>query len=69
MQRIQTYGGPETMPKKRGANSEGKMEKGVYVTALVDALRAANGNDYEKVAKILQEEALANGQKSKGFGK
>ena len=57
------------MPKKRGANSEGKMEKGVYVTALVDALRAANGNDYEKVAKILQEEALANGQKSKGFGK
>ena len=37
------------MPRKRGANGEGKMEKSVYVTALVDTLRAVNGNDYEKV--------------------
>ena len=64
---IKQYGGPEAMPKKRGANKEGKMEKKVYDTTLVDVLRAAFGNDYQLVAKMLQEESSKGGQR-KGFG-
>ena len=62
---IKTYGGPESIPKKKTGSVE-KVEKTAFVISLVDLLRAANDNDYSKVAKILQSE-MSKGKGKKGF--
>ena len=41
--------------------------KGDYIAALVDIIREQNGNDYLKVAVVL-ETAVCSQSKSKGFG-
>ena len=52
---IKTHGGPDSIPKKKAGSVE-KVEKTAFVISLVDILRAANDNDYSKVAKILQSD-------------
>lgn len=54
------------MPKKRGDN---RLLKKDYVAALVDILRVANANDYEKVSAVLQAEKSATVAGKKGFSK
>ena len=59
------------MPKNRSkrdqeTNAKAQLDKAAYVTAAVDVLRATCGNDYEKVAKMLQLEVTKTGDK-KGF--
>lgn len=62
---IRTHGGIDSMPKMRTGSTD-KMDKTVYVAALVDILRENNENDYSKVAPILQAETAKLGGK-KGF--
>lgn len=62
---IRQYGPPGALPKNK---EKGKtMTKFDYVVTLVDLLRSLNGNDYEKVAKVLAEQTASTGKK-KGFG-
>ena len=65
---IKSYGDPDSMPRKRGAE---KPDKQAYVTALVDILRAKNNNDYSRVVSLLQSETMGSANKkgfSAGFG-
>ena len=64
--------GPEYMPKMRhnrgeGRKYEGKLLKGDYLAALLDVVRAKNGNDYQKVYEYMKEKSDKSAS-NKGFG-
>jgi hypothetical protein len=59
---IKAYGPPGSMPKSKGKE---KLKKVEYIVTLVDVLRTKFANDYEKVAKFIQDSATT---KNKGFG-
>jgi hypothetical protein len=66
---LRMHGGPNALPKLRTRRATGtvagKFGKGDFIAALIDVLRAANGNDYGKVAEILQNNAKS--LEKKGF--
>ena len=64
--------GPEYLPKMRhnrgeGRKYEGKLLKGDYLAALLDVVRAKNGNDYQKVYEYMKEKSDKSAS-NKGFG-
>jgi hypothetical protein len=61
---IKSIGGPNSMPKKVGAD---KVTKEKYIINLLGVLRAQNENDFSKVLMVLEAE-LAKGKSKKGFG-
>lgn len=55
--------GVNALPKFDSRKYDGKYTKADYLAQLIDVVRVANGNDYEKVAQVLSRE----GKRSKGF--
>ena len=55
--------GVNALPKFDPRKYDGKYTKADYLAQLIDVVRVANGNDYEKVAQVL----LREGKRSKGF--
>lgn len=65
---IKSYGGPGAVPKKK-KDADGiveKLEKSVYISALLEAMRSDCQNDYQKMATLLQSESLV--KTTRGFG-